>query len=128
MKMIKKTVRTYSTIKNIAKGEIELAYLARKFRLVHPRGTFDGAGRWWADKAQEGGEPDVRYPSRAWPYSHLKACRTKKWCRQLPDVTRKEDAEVAKNAILAGVLVRNETGLFVIDDTLTVKPGAVIRD
>lgn len=84
--------------------EIELAYLARKHRLAHPRGRSDNARRWYPDTHAEGGTPDVRSPSRAWPFSYSQACRTRKWCRQLPEKTRREDAQVARAAIASGQL------------------------
>lgn len=71
---------------------VQRVYEARKTRRIHPHGEFDRAGRWYPDTEKEGGTPPVRTPSRRWPYSYLKACRTLKWVRQLPDETLKEDA------------------------------------
>ena len=91
------------------KAEVELAYLARKFRIAHPRGRKDNAGRWYPGAA-EGGTPNVRSPSRAWPWSYMVACRTRKWCEQLPAATRKEDAKAARAAIRVGTIKRDENG------------------
>ena len=85
-------------------ARIELAYLARKERLVHPDGTFDKQQRWYPDRASEGGVPQVRTPSAAWPYSYMVACRTRVWCARLPAPTRDRDAAVALRTIAAGRL------------------------
>jgi len=95
-------------------SEIDLAYLARKFRLVNPRGKFDDGGRFYPDEEAEGGIPNVRPPSRAWPYSYMLACRTKKWCAQLPAETRQSDAAIAQKAIDQRQLIRDETGQWVL--------------
>lgn len=81
---------------------VELAFEARKARLAHPRGDTDGGGRWYPDVSAEGGTPAVRSPSRAWPWSYMLACRTRRWCSELPETTRDEDAAVAAIAIAAG--------------------------
>jgi hypothetical protein len=94
--------------------EIELCYIARKHRIAHPRGKSDGGGRWYPDQKAEGGTPAVRSPSRAFPWSYWTACRAQKWCEQLPLVTRREDAAVARAAIETGSLVRDEHDRFVI--------------
>ena len=83
----------------------ELAYLARHARLVHPRGRFDGAQRWYPDEEVEGGTPAVRSPSRGWPYSYMLGCRTRRWCREsLPIRTARADAGAALRALAAGTL------------------------
>jgi len=105
------------------RDEIDLAYLARKFRLVNPRGKFDAAGRWWDDEREGPNHPTVREPSRKWPYSYLIACRTRKWCAQLPVKTRKEDAEVARRAIECHVLLRDEQGRWTTENALEVENG-----
>lgn len=66
-------------------------YVPRRDRQVNPDGEFDSAGRWYPSSAEECGDIArcVRSPSRAWPYSYLVACRTKKH---------------AVNLVLAGVL------------------------
>lgn len=75
---------------------VERAYRARQSRRVHPRGRFDGAGRWYPDEAAEGGTPAVRTPSRAWPYSYMLACRTRRWVARLPLPTLLADAAAAQ--------------------------------
>ena len=101
---------------------VDLAYLARKFRLTHPRGSFDKGKRWYPDEDAEGGTPSVRSPSRAWPYSYMLACRTKKWCKQLPVRTLKADAAIAKAAIETGQLVRDESGRWEEASVLITEP------
>lgn len=81
---------------------VALAYEARQIRLVHPRGHTDNGGRWYPDEVAEGGTPDVRSPSRAWPWSYMVACRTRRWCAQLPDSTLRADAGRMLAAIAEG--------------------------
>lgn len=54
-------------------------YQKRQTRLVDPDGKFDNGGRWYpseSEKCECCGY--VRSPSRAWPYSYLLHCRTRK--------------------------------------------------
>lgn len=89
-------------VRSLAEADrVDLCYLARRNRLTNPAGKFDRKGRWYPDEATEGGTPTVRFPSAAWPYSYMTACRTKKWCAQLPIASRDEDAAIALAAILA---------------------------
>lgn len=90
---------------------IQLAYLARRHRIVNPRGTFR-RGCWYPDELRENGIPAVRSPSRNWPYTYLLACRTLKWVRQLPLRTIREDAASAERAIETGRLRRDEYGAW----------------
>lgn len=62
------------------KEEIDIVYKMLKERVIHPSGTFDKAGRFYS------ANPDlinVRSPSRAWPNSHMLACRTKKYVKKV---------------------------------------------
>lgn len=56
------------------------AYQPRRDRTVNPEGKFDGAGRWYPSDREDGGDIAgcIRGPSRAFPYSYMLACRTKK--------------------------------------------------
>ena len=45
-------------------------------REINPCGEFDNAGRFYAEHSDL---ISVRSPSRRWPYSHMVACRTKKY-------------------------------------------------
>ena len=47
-----------------------------KNRDINPTGTFDDAGRWYAENDDL---IDVRSPSRSYPYPEMVACRTKKY-------------------------------------------------
>lgn len=53
-------------------------YKRRVNRQSHPKGTFEKNGAWYPDPDRE--EQDccahVRRPSRAWPYSLMKHCRS----------------------------------------------------
>jgi len=68
-------MKTTTTTTN-AKIAITECYEARRDRKVHPEGKFDSAGRWYPSSSE--GTPSVRSPSRAWPYSYLLACRTRR--------------------------------------------------
>lgn len=55
---------------------INTVYKMLKNREINPSGKFDKAGRFYATN---GDLIDVRTPSRAFPYSEMQACRTKKY-------------------------------------------------
>ncbi|MFT9015100.1 MAG: hypothetical protein ABF990_05105 [Acetobacter sp.] len=61
-------------------------YMRRKARKVHPPGTFDNAGRWYADE-KTCAVALCRSPSRAWPYSQMKAARTVAHVAEVFDVS-----------------------------------------
>jgi hypothetical protein len=64
---------------------VEEVYKSRQDRQTHPDGKFDKQGRWypseaeWVDECCRG----IRSPSRAWPYSYMVHCRTKKHVENL---------------------------------------------
>lgn len=52
-------------------------YINRQARNQHPDGSFDNAGRWFPSAREECGCcSNVRSPSRSWPYSLMKHCRS----------------------------------------------------
>jgi len=53
-------------------------HMMLKNREIHPRGSFDKAGRWYA---LNNCLLNVRSPSREYPYSQMQACRTLKYVR-----------------------------------------------
>lgn len=57
---------------------IDVVYQELKERKIHPSGRFDSAGRFYLDHADL---VDVRSPSRTYPYSQMRAGRTKKYVR-----------------------------------------------
>lgn len=66
---------TTTQIKQLVQG----IYEARRDRQVNPEGHFDGAGRWYpTDREDAGVTRTLRSPSRAWPYSYMVGCRTRK--------------------------------------------------
>ncbi|SHF82934.1 hypothetical protein SAMN05444339_1157 [Loktanella atrilutea] len=79
-----------ATIKRIAKkagyskADIAagIAFHDRKNRLANPPGSFDKAGRFHADERTES-VVHARRPSRAYPYSEMKAARTADHCAEL---------------------------------------------
>jgi len=50
-----------------------------KTRAINPSGTFDRAGRWYPIAANSDLVDHLRAPSRAWPYSLMAGCRTRKF-------------------------------------------------
>lgn len=63
---------------------ITTQYQARQDRQEHPDGTFDNAGRWYPSDTEYRACCDhIRRPSRAWPYTLMQHCRTKKHITQL---------------------------------------------
>ena len=57
---------------------IDTVYKMLKNREINPSGQFDKGGRFYATN---GDLIDVRTPSRAFPYSEMQACRTKKYVK-----------------------------------------------
>ena len=52
-------------------------YISRRDSVSHPAGKFDNAGRWYPADAEHCECCNaVRSPSRAFPYSYIKHCRT----------------------------------------------------
>ena len=52
-------------------------YILRQARVSHPLGRFDRGGRWYPNQGEKQACCDtIRYPSRRWPYSLMKHCRT----------------------------------------------------
>lgn len=66
------------------KAAARAVYTPRARRQVNPEGTFDNAGRWFPSRREDSLHlRGIRGPSRAWPYTYLKACRTLAHCRLL---------------------------------------------
>ena len=59
-----------------------IEFYNRKNRLTNPPGSFDKAGRFHADE-RTATVARVRGPSRAYPYSEMKAARTADHCAEL---------------------------------------------
>jgi hypothetical protein len=66
---------------------VGLVYGAMRDRQIHPQGDFDKQGRWYPSLAQSAGEMTVRSPSKHYPYSYMKACRTLKHTRRVADTS-----------------------------------------
>lgn len=59
--------------------QIKEKFKARQARSEHPDGKFDSAGRWYpSDEERQSCCDFVRSPSRAYPYSLMVHCRSKK--------------------------------------------------
>lgn len=73
--------------------QVEKLYSRRQARLENPDGKFDKQGRFdpspeeWCDCCTS-----VRAPSRAWPYSYMLHCRTKKHVTNL--VAKRANVEI----------------------------------
>ena len=61
---------------DVRKEAIQEVYQQLKSREIHPSGEFDSGGRRYSANQDL---ISVRTPSRAWPYSEMNACRTKKY-------------------------------------------------
>ena len=72
-------------------------YVALRDRAVHPEGSFDKAGRWYpSETEQQGCCRMIRTPSRAWPYTLLKHCRTAEHIARRAGVDARELRKAAR--------------------------------
>ena len=78
------------------KAMIIEVYKQLKDREIHPSGEFDGAGRFYATHRDL---IDVRSPSRSWPYSHMTACRTKKYVTKVCEKFNCETVDELKKRV-----------------------------
>jgi hypothetical protein len=67
---------------NTLKNAIKKVYTELKEREIHPSGSFDQQGRWYA-KNQD--LISVRSPSREYPFSEMTACRTLKYVKRVAE-------------------------------------------
>jgi hypothetical protein len=71
-------------------------YLARQNRERHPDGSFDKGGRWYpSEREQRECCAFIRSPSRAWPYSLMKHCRSVEHVAALFDI----DPRILRRAV-----------------------------
>jgi len=70
------------------KNIINLVHELLDKRVIHPNGTFDKQGRWYSNNSHI---ISVREPSRAYPYSQMKHCRTKKYVQNCYDEIKEKD-------------------------------------
>lgn len=87
-------------LKNQARLEAALQeYQNRQARVNHPDGTFDNAQRWYPSEAEHCECCDaIRSPSRAWPYTLNKHCRSIQHVAHLYDVDARELRKLAREA------------------------------
>tara|TARA_R110000823_G_scaffold171423_1_gene303874 strand:- start:250 stop:501 length:252 start_codon:yes stop_codon:yes gene_type:complete len=69
---------------------IKEVYTMLKDREINPSGYFDDGGRWFSHNADL---IDVREPSRAWPYSQLTACRSRKYVAKIAEKHKVETVQ-----------------------------------
>ena len=79
-------------------AEAGMEFVCRDLRLHHPDGTFDEGGRFYpSEKEVRDGCGNIRTPSRAFPFSLMKHCRTAKHVAKLYDVSEKDLKAEAEN-------------------------------
>lgn len=61
---------------------IKTVYTMLKDRDIHPSGSFDKRGRFYAENSEL---INVRSPSAAWPFSEMIACRTRKYVKAVAE-------------------------------------------
>lgn len=71
-------------------------FLLRESGLQAPDGGFDSARRWFPKGRDKEVMADVRHPSRSFPFSYLKACKSIKHCAALFDADPAEVRRLAK--------------------------------
>ncbi len=81
---IKEKIEALASELAYSQAEIAAAFefSDRKSRRAHPPGRRDSAGRFYADERSESVET-CRAPSRAFPYSEMKAARTASHCAEI---------------------------------------------
>lgn len=81
-----RSLRSESKTRITKEVVIDHIYRERKERKDHPDGSFDNGGRWYPDEDERchccSG---IRSPSRAFPYSLMSHCRSKKHVKNLVD-------------------------------------------
>jgi hypothetical protein len=88
-----------------SKGATEagLEFICRDLRLHHPDGAFDDGGRFYpSEKEVRDCCAGIRAPSRAFPFSLMKHCRTVKHIAKLYEVSEKDlkaEAEKVKQQL-----------------------------
>ena len=111
-----------------AAAEAGLEFVCRELRLHHPDGKFDEGGRFYpSEKEVRDCCANIRAPSRAFPFSLMKHCRTIKHVAKLYDVTESEvkaKAEVVRKQLWYFCHVRDFDRIRAIIEspTLTVDP------
>ncbi|MBH05161.1 MAG: hypothetical protein CMJ20_02450 [Phycisphaeraceae bacterium] len=78
---------------------IAAVYELLKTRAIHPSGKFDKGGRWFPCEANADLVGHIRSPSRSWPYSYLKACRSKKFVKAVAEKYNAQTVEELKAKI-----------------------------
>jgi len=78
------------------KQVIEAVYKKLKNREINPAGSFDSAGRFYALNEDL---INVRAPSRAFPYSQMTACRTKKYVTKVAEKFNPISQEELENLV-----------------------------
>jgi hypothetical protein len=111
-----------------AAAEAGLELVCRELRLHHPDGTFDEGSRFYpSEKEARDCCATIRAPSRAFPMSLMKHCRTIKHVAKLYGVTEravKAEAEVVRQQLWYLCHVRNFDRIrhIIESRTLTVDP------
>jgi Uncharacterised protein family (UPF0158) len=125
-------------------AEAGLEFVCRELRLHHPDGTFDEGGRFYpSEKEARDCCATIRAPSRAFPFSLMKHCRTIKHVAKLYDVTEravKAEAEIVRQQLWYLCYVRDfdrirttiESSTFTVDPFLApphgMQPRAILEE
>jgi hypothetical protein len=108
--------------------EAGLEFVCRDLRLRHPHGTFDEGGRFYpSEKEERDCCAIIRAPSRAFPFSLMKHCRTVKHVAKLYGVGEKAvraEAEKVKQQLWYLCQIRDFERIrdIIESPTLTVDP------
>ena len=90
---------------NATEIEAGIEYFKRKNRLNNPLGNFDNAKRFYANERTDSVEK-VRSPSRAYPYSEMKAARSAAHCAEVHNVKPIAVKRIEKSLALENSLPR----------------------
>lgn len=83
LESLKQEIEDFKKIEvNLSKEDLKKVYIMLKERELHPKGSFDKAGRFYLDDSEL---VDVRPPSAAYPYSQMKAGRTSAFVKKMAD-------------------------------------------
>lgn len=99
------------TSKVMTAYEAAQLFLARQQRQEHPDGKFDSAGRWNPSREERCKCcANIRTPSRRWPYSRMKHCRSLRHVANLTGIAESEIRRYAKLFRELGIAPEGEKG------------------
>lgn len=90
------TTETTTPTATEIKAWVETVYQELQTRKIHPSGTFDKGRRFYAKNTHL---IDVRSPSRAYPFSHMIACRAKKYVKRVAEYYQVQSLEQLRDLV-----------------------------